>query len=86
MSEREKIIRYYRSSGDAELAAKLIDLADNALRSRKYRVSEFLDPYGYSVAETMLPIIRDLLYRARVDITEQKGYVSFLPSLIFPAG
>ena len=53
MSEREKIIRYYRSSGDAELAAKLIDLADNALRSRKYRVSEFLDPYGYSVAETI---------------------------------
>lgn len=54
MSEREKIIRYYRASGDAELAAKLIDLADNSLRSRKYRVSEFLDPYGYSVAETIV--------------------------------
>lgn len=53
MSERDKIIRYYRGSGDAELAAKLIDLADNALRSRKYRVSEFLDPYGYSIAETI---------------------------------
>ena len=52
-SEREKIIRYYRASGEAELAAKLIDLADGAVRGQKYRVSEFLDPYGYSVAETI---------------------------------
>ena len=52
-NERDKIIRYYRASGEAELAAKLIDLADGAARGRKYRVSEFLDPYGYSVAETI---------------------------------
>ncbi|WP_371370900.1 RNA-binding protein [Sporomusa aerivorans] len=54
MSEREKILRYYRSSGDAELAAKLLDLAEMALRSRKYKVSEFLDPYGLSIAETIV--------------------------------
>ena len=53
MSERDKIIRYYRASGEAELAAKLIDLADGAIRTQKYKVSEFLDPYGYSVAETV---------------------------------
>jgi RNA-binding protein YlmH len=53
MSERDKILRYYRASGDAELAAKLVDLAEGALRSRKYKVSEFLDPYGLSVAETV---------------------------------
>lgn len=53
MSEREKIIRYYRSSGDAELAARLVDMAEGALRSRRYKVSEFLDPHGASVAETV---------------------------------
>ncbi|MDR3564894.1 MAG: YlmH/Sll1252 family protein [Negativicutes bacterium] len=53
MSERDKILRYYRASGDADLAAKLVDLAENALRSRKYKVSEFLDPYGFSIAETV---------------------------------
>lgn len=53
MSDREKIIRYYRASGEAELAARLIDLAEHAMRSRKYRVSEFLDPRGYTVAETI---------------------------------
>ena len=54
MSEREKIIRYYRGSGDGDLAARLLDVAEAAQRSRKYKVSEFLDPYGYSIAETIV--------------------------------
>lgn len=53
MSEREKILRYYRSSGDADLAAKLLDLAEMTVKNRKYKVSEFLDPYGQSIAETI---------------------------------
>lgn len=53
MSEREKILRYYRSSGDAELAARLLDVAEIVSKSRKYKVSEFLDPYGLSIAETI---------------------------------
>jgi len=54
MSEREKILRYYRASGDGDLAAKLLDAAEATQRSRKYKISEFLDPYGYSIAETIL--------------------------------
>lgn len=53
MSEREKILRYYQASGEGDLAARLLDLAEAALRNRKYKVSEFLDPYGYSIAETI---------------------------------
>ncbi|MDF2569776.1 MAG: photosystem domain protein [Sporomusa sp.] len=53
MSERDKILRYYRASGDAELAAKLLDLAEVTLKNHKYKVSEFLDPYGQSIAETI---------------------------------
>jgi RNA-binding protein YlmH len=53
MSERDKILRYYKASGDAELAARLVDLAENVLKSRKYKISEFLDPYGFSIAETV---------------------------------
>ena len=52
-SEREKILRYYKASGEGELAARLLDLAENAQRNRKYKVSEFLDPHGYSIAETI---------------------------------
>lgn len=53
MSEREKIVRFYRASGDEDVAARLLDLAEGALRNRKYKVSEFLDPYGYTIAETV---------------------------------
>lgn len=53
MSEREKILRYYRGSDDGDLAARLLDLAEATGRNRKYKVSEFLDPYGYSIAETI---------------------------------
>ncbi len=53
MSEREKIIRYYKAAGEGELAARLIDLAEGAIRGRRFKVSEFLDPHGYSIAETV---------------------------------
>ncbi|MDF2635194.1 MAG: RNA-binding domain protein [Pelosinus sp.] len=53
MGEREKILRYYQASGEGDLAAKLLDLAEAALRNRKYKATEFLDPYGYSIAETI---------------------------------
>ncbi len=51
MADREKIIRYFRAGGDEQLAAKLLDLAEAAHKSRKFRVSEFLDPHAYNVAE-----------------------------------
>lgn len=51
MADREKILRYFKASGDDQLAAKLIDLAEGANKSRKFRVSEFLDPHSYNVAE-----------------------------------
>lgn len=53
MSDREKILRYYRSSGEEQVAAKLLDAAEGVQRSRKYKVTEFLDPYGYTIAETV---------------------------------
>lgn len=53
MADRDKILRYYKAGGDSELAVKLLDLAEAAVRSRKYKISEFLDPYGYTVAETI---------------------------------
>lgn len=53
MIERDKILRYYRSSGDGDLAARLLDLAETVLKNRKYKVSEFLDPYGYTISETI---------------------------------
>ena len=57
MSEREKILRYYRASGEGDLAARLLDAGENAQRNRKYKVSEFLDPHGYSWHEPLTLIL-----------------------------
>lgn len=53
MADRDKILRYYRASGEEEQAAKLLDLAELVARNHKYKTSEFLDPYGFSIAETI---------------------------------
>ena len=60
MADKEKIIRYFKASGDAELAAHLLDLAESALKSRKYKVTEFLDPHGVNVAEIVAANIGNL--------------------------
>lgn len=53
MGDRDKIIRYFRSSGDGELASRLLDLAEFSIRYHRYKVSEFLDPHGINIAETV---------------------------------
>ncbi|MBQ9636089.1 MAG: RNA-binding protein [Acidaminococcaceae bacterium] len=51
MADRDKILRYFKASGDEELAARLVDLAEHARKTSKFKVSEFLDPHGKNVAE-----------------------------------
>jgi len=64
MSVREKIFRYYQASDDGDLAARLLDLAELAVRTRRYRTSEFLDPYGLSIAETIAAHYESLILTA----------------------
>ena len=51
MADREKVLRYFKAGGDEQVASKLLDLAEGARKSRKYKVSDFLDPHGQNVAE-----------------------------------
>ena len=68
MIEREKILRYYRSTGDHELAARILDAAEAAIRNRRFHVTEFLDPHGYSIAETVAA------YEDTLKVSPQGGY------------
>lgn len=51
--ERDKIIRYYGAQNQAELATRLLDLADGAFKTQKVKISEFLDPAGRQILETI---------------------------------
>ena len=53
MADRERILRYYKGTEGEETAIRLVDLAEQAAKSRKFRLSEFLDPYGQEIAETV---------------------------------
>lgn len=68
MIDREKILRYYRSTGDHELAARILDAAEAAIRNRRFCVTEFLDPHGYSIAETVAA------YEESLSLHSQGGY------------
>lgn len=51
--QKEKIIRFYRGTEGEEAAVKLVDIAEQVQRSQKFRISDFLDPYGQEIAETV---------------------------------
>ena len=36
MADREKILRYFKAGGDEELAAKLVDLAEQARKTGRF--------------------------------------------------
>ena len=50
---REKVARFYRGTEGEAVAVRLIDIAEQAVRSQKFRVSDFLDPFGMEIAETV---------------------------------
>jgi RNA-binding protein YlmH len=52
MIDRDKILRYYRSTGDHELAARIISTAEATVKNRRFQLTEFLDPHGYAIAES----------------------------------
>ena len=49
----EKIVRYYKGTEGAETAVRLVDLAEQVMRSQKFKLTDFLDPFGIEIAETV---------------------------------
>ncbi len=53
MADKEKIIRYYKGTEGAETAVRLVDLAEQVMRSQKVKLAGFLDQFGQEIAETV---------------------------------
>ena len=58
--QKERILRFYRGSEGEQTAVRLLDLAEGAVKTRKFRVSSFLDPYGQEIAETICASYDDI--------------------------
>lgn len=52
-NSREKIIRYFQSSGNGEEAMRMLDMADQVLRGRPFRVTDFTTPAGLVIADAV---------------------------------
>lgn len=50
---KEKIIRYYSGTEGGETAVRLVDLAEQVIKSRKIRLSGFLSPFEMEIAEAV---------------------------------
>ena len=50
---RERILRYYKGTEGEAVSVQLVDLAEQAMRTQKFRLTPFLDPYGVEIAETV---------------------------------
>jgi len=53
VKEHEKLIRYFEASGSGELARRLLDLAEQVVSSKPYRISEFMSPAGLTIADAI---------------------------------
>ncbi|MBF1683456.1 MAG: RNA-binding protein, partial [Selenomonas sp.] len=58
--QKERILRFYRGSEGEETAVRLLDLTETVIKTRKFRISPFLDPYGQEIAETIRASYDDL--------------------------
>lgn len=63
VKNRDSIIRYYKGGDNGALAARLIDLADSAVKGRPYTVSEFVTPGAVQIGETINAHVPSLFLR-----------------------
>ena len=57
---REKIIRFYKGTEGEDAAVRMIDLAYQALKNRKYKLTGFLTPYEQEIAGTIANSVGDI--------------------------
>ncbi len=60
MADREKIIRFYKGTEGEAIVIKLIDAIEAVNKTHKFRATDFLDPYGCEIAETIAAHYSDI--------------------------
>lgn len=52
--QKEKLIRFYKGTEGEDIVIRLVDLAETVQKNKKFRLTEFLDPFGQEIAETVV--------------------------------
>ena len=62
--DRERLLRHLQGAGEREVGARMVDLAEQAVRDDKAVATDFLDPYERQVAQSVLGSIPEVSFRA----------------------
>jgi len=53
LADTSKLIRYFEASGSGEEARRMLDLAEQVVKGRPYRVADFTSPAGLVIADAI---------------------------------
>ncbi len=53
MSDTDKLIRYFEASGNGEDARRMLDLAEQVVKGKPFRVSDFMSPAGLVIGDAV---------------------------------
>lgn len=53
MSDTNKLIRYFEASGNGEEARRMLDLAEQVVKGKPFRVTDFTSPAGLVIADAV---------------------------------
>lgn len=62
--ERERLLSHLHTPEEREIGARVLDLVERALRDDKPIATDFLDPLGVQIAQSVLGSIPEVSYRA----------------------
>ncbi len=62
--DRERLLLHLQGAEERAIGARLVDLAERALRDDRPLASDFLDPLGQKIAQSILGSIPEVSYRA----------------------
>lgn len=52
-NNKEKIIRYFQATGNGDDAIRMLDMAEQVVHGRPFRITEFMSPAGLTVANAV---------------------------------
>ena len=64
MADTSKLIRYFEASGSGEEARRMLDLAEQVVKGKPYRVCDFTSPAGLVIADAIKAAYPELLVQS----------------------
>ena len=76
MADTSKLIRYFEASGSGEEARRMLDLAEQVVKGKPYRVCDFTSPAGLVIADAIKAAILNYSFNPMAAMKGRNVFVS----------